>query len=105
MYEKACSRCGCTWTKFVNTGLFGCPDCYSEFQEELKPMLIKIQKSVYHKGSKPKYSVEDKELLSMYKRLVEEKELAGIEGRFSDMANISSQISKVIECLKERGLI
>ena len=65
----------------------------------------KIQKQIHHVGSKPKYSIEDKQLLSTYKSLVEQKELAGIEKRFSDMAEISAQILQVIEKLKERGLI
>ena len=105
MMEKICSRCGYTFSQFKRTGLLGCPDCYQEFYKELLPTLRKIQKDVYHTGNKPKYSIEDKELLAEYKRLMEEKELAGIEGRFTEMATISEKISYVIEQLKVRGLI
>ena len=105
MYDKTCSRCGCSWSEFTRTGLFGCPYCYDEFAKELAPTLKKIQKQLYHVGSKPKYSVEDKRLLATYKSLVEQKELAGIEQRFADMAKISNQILEVVEKLKERGLI
>ena len=105
MLEKTCSRCGYTFSQFKKTGLFGCPECYQELYKELLPTLRSIQKDVYHAGSKHNYSVDDKELLSEYKHLMEEKELAGIEGRFSDMASISEKISCVIEQLKGRGLI
>lgn len=105
MLEKACVRCGCTWKQFVRSGLFGCPHCYEQFMTELVPTLKRIQKTTYHKGSSPKINGEDKQLFAEYSRLMAEKELAGLSGEFSRMAEISLELNALIEELKSRGIL
>lgn len=105
MIDKACSKCGCTWKQFTRSGLFGCPDCYVEFERELLPTLKRIQRDVAHKGASPKINGEDKLLFDEYKRLLAEKELAGLNGNFSGMAQISIELNDLIEELKSRGIL
>lgn len=105
MIDKVCSKCGCTWRQFTRSGLFGCPNCYATFEKELIPTLKKIQRDVIHKGASPKITGEDKILFDEYKRLLAEKELAGLNGNFSGMAQISAELTELVEELKNRGIM
>jgi len=105
MYDKICKSCGWRLSQFYNSGMLGCPECYKAFQREIEVALRDIQGSTIHVGKTPNVSGSDKELLSEYTRLLNEKEKAGLDGRFSDMAKIGRQIEELIKVLKERGLI
>ncbi len=84
--------------------MLGCPECYSAFRQEIIQSISKIQKSAYHTGKKLSGGV-DKELLDEYKRLLKEKELAVMDGRFNDVREISANLFELSEELKRRGLI
>lgn len=105
MYDKICSVCGRRLSEFYDTGYLGCENCYKEFEKEITASLKKIQGGTFHVGKKPELSGLDRELLSDYRKYIEEKEKAGIEGRFSDMAKLNKIISELSEELKRRGLI
>lgn len=40
--EKPCRICGTTFREFLESGLLGCPTCYDEFHEALKPVLRRL---------------------------------------------------------------
>lgn len=105
MYEKVCSHCKTRLSQFYKTGYLGCPQCYVAFEYEINQTLKKIQGKTYHVGDKPTVSEQDKELFKRYKLLLSEKERAGMEGRFRDMADISIEINMLQEELKRRGLM
>ena len=68
--------------------------------------LYKIQGKTFHTGKTP-YNLSniDRELFAEYKRLILEKERATIEGRFSDIRQLSKQIIELSEELRERGVL
>ena len=105
MYDKRCPKCKTLLSDFLNTGYLGCPECYRAFEDEIAFSLKRIQGSTENKGRRPVASSVDKELLDEYKRLLSERERAGIEGRFDDMATLSSEIVVLSRELKDRGLI
>ncbi|MBU1985215.1 UvrB/UvrC motif-containing protein [bacterium] len=37
-----CGRCKLVFEEFVKTGLLGCPECYTEFRDLLKPVLRRL---------------------------------------------------------------
>jgi protein arginine kinase activator len=37
-----CSACGLVFAEFVKTGLLGCPQCYEDFKDLLKPVLRRM---------------------------------------------------------------
>lgn len=41
--EVTCKKCGYTFDKYLSTGLFGCPECYETFSDNLDNVLIKLQ--------------------------------------------------------------
>lgn len=106
MPDKYCRYCKTTLSDFYATGMLGCPYCYRTFEKELSSVLIKLQGTDRHgAGAAPKIRGIDKDLLMEYDRLKREKELAGIDGRFSDMAEISEEIFEIKTELENRGLL
>ena len=105
MYDKVCKSCGWSLSRFYSTGMLGCENCYSAFEKEITVALNKIQGKSFHVGKTPKLAEADKQLLSKYKELINEKEKATIEGRFSDIRGLTTQILSLTEKLKERGII
>jgi len=49
----ACKACGMTLGQFEKTGVLGCSDCYTAFNETLKNLLRRIHGSNKHIGNKP----------------------------------------------------
>ncbi len=41
--QKTCRRCGRSLNDILNTMIVGCPYCYTEFSEELKPLIDSLQ--------------------------------------------------------------
>lgn len=105
MYYKVCKHCGYNYQDFLNSGLLGCPRCYESFSRELMPSIQKLHSGLYHTGKQPACSGIDKQLMDEYKRLLSEKQSAVLEGRFSDMAELSLQLEALAEELKKRGLV
>ena len=48
--EAKCKRCNFSFEDFINTGRFGCEECYSEFEDKIDPILRSIQGSNKHIG-------------------------------------------------------
>ncbi len=48
--ESVCETCGKTFAEFLNTGFFGCAECYKAFETELEPILKQMQPSTKHIG-------------------------------------------------------
>lgn len=104
MYDKYCKTCKTTLSSFYATGMLGCPNCYKAFEAEVEIALKKIQGRTTHVGKKPSLSKLDRDLLLEYQSLLKEKERAGLEGRFSDMRQLSEDILALKEELQKRGL-
>lgn len=49
--QKICTGCGISFQNFLDSGRLGCAQCYSAFQEELKPLLRRIHGTTTHQPS------------------------------------------------------
>ena len=105
MYEKICKKCGTRLSSFYSTGMLGCSHCYDAFRQEILVTLDKIQGATSYVGKSPNESKLDRQLLSEYQMLINEKERATLEGRFTDMRRLSQEIDALGKELKRRGLI
>ena len=45
-----CDKCGMTYDEFIDTGKFGCENCYEVFSEKVDPILKNIQTGNRHIG-------------------------------------------------------
>jgi len=48
-----CSGCGITFSEFRDIGRLGCPSCYEDFRNELRPLLENIHEELLHGGKRP----------------------------------------------------
>jgi len=53
LLRSKCGVCNLTFDQFRRTGQLGCPSCYREFNNELQPILRRIQGDVTHRGKIP----------------------------------------------------
>jgi protein arginine kinase activator len=49
-----CDSCGLDYSQFKKTGRLGCLKCYNVFNNELAPIIGRIQKGMQHTGKIPK---------------------------------------------------
>ncbi|MBQ9514368.1 MAG: hypothetical protein IJR66_05300 [Clostridia bacterium] len=105
MIEKTCSFCGRKLSKVYKTGYAGCPYCYREFKEELKPLIKEYHGSFFHTGKRPVIDAVDIELLEELKNYVAEKDRAEKDGRIEDVNKLNSLISAITEELKRRNVL
>ena len=50
---EACPGCGLDFEKFKKSVRLGCPQCYEFFADRLRPVIMKCQGSLVHKGKTP----------------------------------------------------
>lgn len=74
-----CSLCGMEYSKFQQTGLLGCAQCYQDFREQLSPMLQRIHGRVQHQGHVP---------VSAGKALKARKRLEALQREMQDAVQI-----------------
>ena len=95
--DTKCMKCGYTFSDYVNTGLLGCDECYSVFENKLKPILHKLHGTSNHiiqkeDVSKKSSNSEIELLQNKLKKYVENEE-------YEKAAIVRDEIKKI----KERG--
>ena len=107
---KECNNCGTTFDEFLNTGEFGCSDCYDIFEDRISPILKNLQGANRHIGrgyreitpstankEKVRKSVDKKE--SKLEKLQKDLQKAIKEEKYEEAAKIRDEI-KAMESSK-----
>lgn len=107
---KECNNCGTTFDEFLNTGEFGCSDCYDIFEDRISPILKNLQGANRHIGrgyreitpsttnkEKVSKSVDKKE--SKLEKLQKDLQKAIKEEKYEEAAKIRDEI-KAMESSK-----
>ena len=106
--EVICSKCGLNFNDFMNTGKFGCSNCYDDFEEKIDPILKNIQGANKHIGRLGKViegneiNNKDKNIKEKIKddkkikieKLKQELKKAIKEERYEDAAKIRDELKK-----------
>lgn len=50
--EQHCENCGMSFNDFTKIGFFGCPHCYSVFEQRLEEPLKRLQGATTHRGKR-----------------------------------------------------
>ena len=100
---KECNNCGTTFDEFLNTGEFGCSDCYDIFEDRISPILKNLQGANRHIGrgyreitpstankEKVSKSVDKKE--SKLEKLQKDLQKAIKEEKYEEAAKIRDEI-------------
>ena len=59
--ELACDSCGATFEEIADTGIVGCPDCYTTFYDRLEPTIRQIHGKSGYEGRRPGLNEQDRE--------------------------------------------
>ena len=108
-----CESCGTTFDDILNTGKYGCPNCYETFSDRMDPIIKKLQGANRHIGrlgkisdnsikvnkenveSKDKKESENKNGQNELEKLNEQLKKAIKDERYEDAAKIRDQIKEI----------
>lgn len=104
--QLKCNSCNSSFDDIINTGRYGCPNCYDVFEERMDPILKKLQGANRHNGrlgkisdNKVKFESEEESSLAKtpkdkIEKLQNDLKLAIKEERYEEAAKIRDQIKK-----------
>jgi len=98
--ELRCNNCNTTYSEFLNTGKFGCAECYDAFSSKIESVLKRIHGSNKYVGRKSKSAVNKEEKNQEQKeenklnKLERDLKQAIKEERYEDAAKIRDEIKK-----------
>lgn len=91
--ELKCDKCNLTFEEFMNTGKFGCSNCYDAFESKIDPILKSIHGSNRHIGRLGKINSNPEELYKNSDEAEDKKE--------DEQNSKLSEVDKLKEELKE----
>ncbi len=105
-HEVKCNTCGMTYNDFINTGMFGCSDCYNTFSNPIDSLLKNLHGTSTHigripKGKSEKITVEKSDNKNenpeenKKEKLEKELEKAIKEERYEDAAKIRDELKEM----------
>lgn len=104
-----CNSCGSTFEDIINTGRYGCANCYDVFEDRMDPILKKLQGANRHNGRLGKVSnnnvkldnneqkednKKENKVKNKLEKLQEDLKKAIKEERYEDAAKIRDEIKK-----------
>ena len=101
-----CDSCGSTFDDIINTGRYGCANCYDVFENRMDPILKKLQGANRHNGRLGKVSDNnvkfdnnegikaENKTDNKLEKLQNDLKLAIKEERYEDAAKIRDEIKK-----------
>ena len=107
--DLKCERCNYTFDEFINTGRFGCPDCYSIFEDKIDPLLKRIQGANRHNGrlgkideinssleeKSEKENIEETSKLGQVYELKRQLKIAIKEEQYEEAASLRDKIKEL----------
>lgn len=90
--QLACPRCGLPYAEFTRTGFLGCAHCYEAFEEELDPVLRRVQGSTRHGGKAARRPARAADPAAELQSLRSQLEAAIREERYEDAARLRDRI-------------
>ncbi|MFH1011582.1 MAG: UvrB/UvrC motif-containing protein [bacterium] len=91
--EAPCRECGTTFRKFLESGLLGCPVCYAEFHDALKPVLRRLHGVTRMKTAESERDAESQKARHMELEAELQKALAG--ENYELAAKIRDELKKI----------
>lgn len=77
--EDRCDKCGYTFEKYLKNGYFGCPNCYTAFEDNLDELLIRLH------GKKRHIEIENDKKENKKDKLTKEEKIAIMKGELADL--------------------
>lgn len=100
--ELRCDSCGMTFENFMNTGKFGCSNCYNIFESKIDPILKNIHGANRHVGRLgkigPASNIQEQEEKKENNKIEEtEKEEPKVANEVSEEDKLREELRKAIK--------
>jgi len=95
--SRVCSQCGLRYDDFQQTGKLGCANCYYDFTEELRPLLLQIHGRNQHAGRLPSNQAPSSKLQQIIHVLRERMEQAVCDENFEEAAKFRDEIRALMK--------
>lgn len=96
-----CPKCNMTYDDFIETGKFGCENCYEEFKTKLDPLLKNIHGANRHIGRTASFNKEVKNLkaINNFKedKIIEEKNIEKTKNENSKLEELQKRLKQEIK--------
>ena len=93
--EKKCSLCSITFKELAAEGMAGCPQCYSDFADELSASISRIHGSSVHTGSAPAEFMEGREKKRQIEALEKELRAAVEAEEYEKAASLRDRLREI----------
>ncbi len=93
--QSCCTQCGKTLKEIVQSGLVGCPNCYTTFYERLLPSIQRIHGKTSHVGKVAARGSAAHRIERERERLRAELEEAVIKQEFERCAQLRDQLKEL----------
>ena len=90
-----CDNCGTTYDEFIDTGKFGCSNCYDIFADGLDNVLKNIHGSARHVGRRSNLSLEDRKTVEEDVQKVKGKKTTEVEKNKENAKQNNSKEEKI----------
>lgn len=90
-----CSVCGLSYSRFRETGRFGCGNCYKVFGERLNPLFKKVHGNTSHTGKIPNRAGGKLKVLREVERLKQQLDEAIRNEEYEKAADIRDRIREI----------
>lgn len=94
-HQKRCPHCGNTYDEFNRLGRFGCAQCYSVFQDQIEPLVQRIQGSKEYNGKVPSKGSNAFKKQYEIKQLRKDLEVAIQGEQFEEAARLRDRIKEL----------
>lgn len=98
-----CEKCGSSFNDLRETGILGCPDCYSAFEPRLKSVLKRIHGNTEHRGRIPKNIDKEIKTKITLRNLKEELHQLVDKESFEEAAVVRDKIKELESTLVSHG--
>lgn len=86
--KLVCDKCKMTYDDFIETGKFGCSNCYNIFSENIDPILKRLHGSNRYIGRKAKNTKSSKKIEELQTK---------VDTKDSKIANLKNELKKMIK--------
>ncbi len=94
--RRVCDECNLSFAEFRKTGTLGCPECYTNFEDLLSPLIERAQNgAIHHTGKTPKRAGTSLDRQLLIKRLLKELDSAVSTEQYERAAELRDQISNL----------
>lgn len=100
LQDAKCGVCGLSYSRFKETGRFGCSGCYKVFGDRLNPLFKRVHGNIAHTGKIPNRAGGRIKVLREIERLKQELELAIKNEEYERAASLRDRIREMYKTEK-----